>query len=196
MALVDALETKSVIEHLGHYGVTVELGPKLEMTVFAEETETQGQLERLRHLGRGSARATSSHLPYRPARCRPCSTGSRTSGRRGWRRQLRTRKTNRETNPLTDTQSHTITRTYARRSRVRRPGPPGPSTSGVSPLARRPSPWLVVETFGGQWTYGAHDTVAALFMPASGFPFTVSGPEAISSNTGASVPPSLMCPAW
>jgi hypothetical protein len=60
VALVDALETKSVIEHLGHYGVTVELGPKLEMTVFAEETETQGQLERLRHLGRGSARATSS----------------------------------------------------------------------------------------------------------------------------------------
>jgi len=44
--------------------------------------------------------------------------------------------------------------------------------------------------------YGAHDTAAAAFMSASGFPFTLSGPEATSSIVGASVPPSLMCPAW
>jgi len=49
---------------------------------------------------------------------------------------------------------------------------------------------------GGEWTYGAHDTVAALVMAARGFPFTVSGPRATSSNVGASVPPSLICPAW
>ena len=98
VALVDAVETKSVTERLGHHGVTVALddfgvgysslshlalfhpmiikidgsfvnppqasiyddtlleaiaalGQKLEMTVLAEEIETQGQLERLRHLG-------------------------------------------------------------------------------------------------------------------------------------------------